>query len=167
MKGVKAPQRTEPVIGVMGQPVGAVHGHDRERNDQPAGPVRRRSQLDPACVITDERRRPDAEQGHQRDHDDGVQGQETRILDVAAGQNRPTLGRPYPFADPGHDDERDEQGSGEFGAARREHGSEAALPEQPGDGDPEEKGRYPGQDKRGGAQAPPSAPSREPDRSRH
>src|SRR5208337_3034310 len=43
MKGVEAPQGTEPVIGVVGQPVGSVHGHHGQRHEQPAGPVFRRS----------------------------------------------------------------------------------------------------------------------------
>src|SRR6266702_2346310 len=39
MEGMEAPEGTEPVIGVVGQPVGSVHGHDREGDEQPAGPA--------------------------------------------------------------------------------------------------------------------------------
>ena len=149
MQGVEAPERVDPVIGVMGQPVGPVHGHDRERDEQPARPVRGRAQLDPGRVAGDQRRRPDAEQRHQRDHHDGVQGQETRVLNVAAGQQRAPLGRPDPLADPGRDHEHHEQRGGELRPARGQHSFQAALLEQVGDGDPDDKGRYPGQGERG------------------
>src|SRR5208337_4440336 len=90
----------------------------------------------------------------------GVQGQEARILNVAAGQNRTTLRWPYSLANPGRDNQRHQKGSGEFGPARREHSFESALSEQPGNSDPKDGDRYPGQDKRGGAQAsPPSEPN--------
>ena len=68
-------------------------------------------------MTTDQRRRPDTEQSHQRDHHDGVQGQEAGILNVAAGQDRTTLRRPYPLANPGRDNERHQKGSGELGPA--------------------------------------------------
>ena len=77
----------------------------------------RRSQLDPARMTADQRRRPDTEQGHQRDHDDGVQGHEARILNVAACEDRAPLSRPYSLANPCRDDERHEKGSGELGPA--------------------------------------------------
>jgi hypothetical protein len=129
MEGMEAPEGTEPVIGVVGQPVGSVHGHDREGDEQPAGPLLRRAQLEPVRMTADQCRRPDTEQGHQRDHHDGVQGEKAGVLDVAAGQDRTTLGRPDPFADPGPDHQGHEQRSGELGPARREHGAKAALPE--------------------------------------
>ncbi|HEY3952528.1 MAG TPA: hypothetical protein VGM53_04075 [Streptosporangiaceae bacterium] len=77
---MEAPQEAEAVAGEVGQPVGGVHGHDGERDEQPAGPVLRRAELDPARVAAEQRRRADAEQGHQRDHHEGVQGQVARVL---------------------------------------------------------------------------------------
>jgi hypothetical protein len=103
----------------------------------------------------EQRCRPDAEQRHQRDHDDGVQGHEARILHVAAGQHRAALSGPDLFADPRRGHERHQQGSGKLCPASREHRRELALPEQHGDRDPDDEDRYPGQDERGGAQAPP------------
>jgi hypothetical protein len=155
MQGVKAPQGIEPVVGVVGQPVGRVHGHDRQGNEQPAGPGRGRAQLDPLGMITDQRRRPDAEQGHQRYDHEGVQGQVARVLDVAAGQHRTAFGRPDPLADAGRDDQRDQRRRGELGPARRQHGSEVTLPEQISDRDPQDQRRYPGHHERGRAQPPP------------
>ena len=89
----KVPRWIRGVINLRGNVVPVVDlavrfGMDERR------PVVRRPNLDPARVTADQRRGPDAEQGHQRDHDDGVQGHEARILDVAAGQERTTLGRP-------------------------------------------------------------------------
>jgi hypothetical protein len=91
------------------------------------------------------------------DHHDGVQGQEARVLDVPAGQHRTWFSRPDPLADPGHDDQPHQQRSGQLGPACREHGPEAALAEQPADGNPQQQDRDPGQDERGRVQAPPQA----------
>ena len=157
---MKAPQRAEPVIGIVGQPVGAVHGHDRDRDQQPARPVLRGPQLDPGCVAADQHRRPDAEQGHQRDHHDGVQGEEARVLNMAAGQHRAAFRWPDPLTDPGRDHERHQERSGEFCPPRREHGFEAPLPQQRADGDPDDEDRHPAHEERGKAQAlPPRTPN--------
>ena len=86
-----------------------------------------------------------------------MQGQEARVLDVAAGQDRTGFGGPDPLADPGHDDQPHQERSGELGPACRQHGPEAALPEQAGDGNPQQGDRDPGQDERGRAQTPRQA----------
>ncbi len=65
-------------------------------------------------MTTDQRRRPDTEQSHQRDHDADVQGHEARILNVAACEDRTTLRRPYSLANPCRDNERHKKGSGEL-----------------------------------------------------
>src|SRR5262249_35685711 len=67
-------------------------------------------------------------------------------------EDRATLSRPDPLADPRRDDERDESGSGELCPAGREHGLQAALPEQIGDGDPDDEDGHRGQDERRRAQ---------------
>jgi len=68
-------------------------------------------------MTADQRRSPDTEQRHQRDHHHGVQGQEAGIVNVAACQDRTTLRWPYSLADPGCDNERHQKGSGELGPA--------------------------------------------------
>ena len=91
---MEAPQRVEPVVGVVGQPVRGVHGHDRERDQQPARPVLGLPQLDPLRVPADQGRRPDAEQRHQRDHHVGDRRCAQRRHHRMPGRKRPgTTGR--------------------------------------------------------------------------
>jgi len=70
---------------------------------------------------------------------------------MAASQHRTAFRRPDPLTNPGRHNERHQEGSGELRPARREHGFEAPLAQQRGDGDPDDEERYPAHKERGKA----------------
>ena len=141
---VKAPEEAEPVIGIVSQPVGSVHGRHRERDYQPARPVRGRPQLDPPRVATDQRGCPDAEQRHQRNNHAGMQGHEAGILQVTSGEQRAALRWPDSLANAGGDDKRDQERRGQLRPPCPEHHLQAGLPEQLGGPGPDDDARYSG-----------------------
>ncbi len=94
MERVQAPEGGHPVVRPVGQPVGPVHQDEHQRDDDPArqvvGPGTRQPSRPPGQYRGEAR----AEQGHEGDYHGHVQDEEAGVLELAAGEPRPLLGRP-------------------------------------------------------------------------
>jgi hypothetical protein len=133
MHGVQTPQGPEPMIRPVGQPVGAVHGHEGQGCHQPQGPRPGPRRLHPSGMGVEEGGEGHPEQGHDGDHRAHVEEEEAGVVHVPTRQQTAGLCRPELLAHHRERDHAQHGGSGQFEPTAAQDGRPTPRALQGGD----------------------------------
>ena len=125
--GMHSPQGPKSVFAPVRKPVTRVHGDQGDDDQDPSWPRGGLIDNDPARMVDEKGRDPDAYQGDQGNYEQAIEDEKARVLDVSSCQGAPPFSWPKLLANEYHENQPDERRAHELISARGERLAQFAV----------------------------------------